>query len=307
MECRTGFAPLGGRSQRARRDEFAVESIEDTQAMSTLNRPGWIALATIALGLGPDTSGEIPSIASAIPDVHSVQPVFSFNGKDLSGFYTFTRWNHYKDPNHVFSVQDGMIRVSGEEPGGLATRETFSNYHLIAEWKWGTRTYPPRRYRARNSGIMVHCIGQDGDALACWMQSIECQLIEGGSGDLIVAPGHGKPPSLTSEVRIGRDGQSYYQKGSQRKTIERFRFNWWGRDPDWKDVLGFRGTQDVEKPVGEWNRMEVICDGDSIRCFLNGILVNEAIKSSQTSGKILLQSEGAEVFFRKLEVRPLLK
>ena len=59
--------------------------------------------------------------------------------------------------------------------------------------------------------------------------------------------------------------------------------------------------------MGEWNRMEVVCDGETIRCILNGVLVNEAIKSSQASGKILLQSEGAEIFFRKIEVRPLLK
>jgi hypothetical protein len=275
--------------------------------MFTLNRPGLIVLALIPFGLGPDTSGEVPSFATAAPAIRSSLPVFSFNGKDLSGLYSFTRWNHYQDPNHVFSVRDGMIRVSGQETGGLATREAFSDYHLIVEWRWGIQTYHPRRYRARNSGIMVHCVGQDGDALACWMQSIECQLLEGGSGDLIVAPGRGKPPSLTSEVRIGRDGQPYYQKGSEHKTIERFRFNWWGRDPDWKDVLGFRGAHDVEKPVGEWNRMEVVCDGESIRCILNGVLVNEAIKSSQTSGKILLQSEGAEVFFRKFEVRPLVK
>jgi hypothetical protein len=200
-----------------------------------------------------------------------------------------------------------MIRVSGEEPGGFATRESFANYHLIVEWKWGNQTLP-RRFEARNSGIMVHSVGPDGDALACWMQSIECQINEGGCGDLIVVPGkNGPTPSLSSEVRIGPDGQPYYQKGGTLKTLQRGRFNWWGRDPDWKNVLWYRGRVEVEKPVGEWNRMEVICDGDSITCILNGVLVNAAQRSSMTSGKILLQSEGAEIFFRKIEVRPLTK
>jgi Domain of Unknown Function (DUF1080) len=250
----------------------------------------------------------VPSFAREIPAIASSPPVFAFNGKNLAGFYTFTRYSKFADPKRVFTVQDGLIRVSGEEPGGFATRESFSDYHLIAEWKWGGKTWYPRRFEARNSGIMVHSIGTDGDALACWMQSVECQINEGGCGDLIVVPGKtGKPPSLSSEVRIGPDGQPYYQKGAPIKTLHRGRFNWWGRDPNWKNVLWFRGLNDVEKPVGEWNRMEIVCEGDSITCILNGILVNAGHRSSLTSGKILFQSEGAEIFFRKIEVRPLLK
>ena len=139
------------------------------------------------------------------------------------------------------------------------------------------------------------------------MASIECQMIEGGSGDLLVVPGKDHAPTLTSEVRRGDDGQPYYEKGGGRKTLRAGRFNWWGRDPAWKDVLWFRGTLDVERPPGEWNRMEVVCDGDSITVILNGVLVNAATGAGWASGKILLQSEGAEVFFRKFEVRPLLK
>ena len=80
-----------------------------------------------------------------------------------------------------------------------------------------------------------------------------------------------------------------------------------GRDPAWRDVLWFRGREDVERPVGEWNRMEVVCDGDAITVRLNGILVNAATRSSLTSGKILFQSEGAAIDFRAIEVRPLSK
>ena len=53
--------------------------------------------------------------------------------------------------------------------------------------------------------------------------------------------------------------------------------------------------------------MEVICDGDTITNIVNGFVVNVGTKSSLTEGKILFQSEGAEIFFRKIEVRPLLK
>ena len=270
-----------------------------------------VSCAIVLLAVGSSfiarPMGGRPPSALGAPPIKSGAPAFSFNGTDLSGFYTFTRFHRYEDPGRVFTVRDGMIRVSGEEFGGFATRDSYSDYHLVVEWKWGGKTWPPRRYRARNSGVMVHGVGPDGDAFASWMASIECQIIEGGSGDLIVVPGKGQVPSLTSEVRKGPDGQPYYEKGGHRKTSNAGRFNWWGRDPDWKDVLGFCGPADVERPFGEWNRMEVVCEGGSITYYLNGVLMNAATGAAWSSGKILFQSEGAEIFFRKIEVRPLLK
>jgi len=264
-----------------------------------------LALAVALIGSIP--SEAIPPFAREVPTIRSDAPRFAFNGKDLAGFYTFTRFHRYDDPDRVFTVRDGLIQISGQEFGGLATRESFANYHLVVEWKWGSRTWSPRRYQARNSGVMVHCVGPDGDAFASWMASIECQILEGGTGDLIVVPTKKDVPSLTSEIRKGPDGQPYYSKGGERKTFQAGRFNWWGRDPGWKDVLRFHGPLDVEKPPGEWNRMEIICDGDSITYLLNGVLMNVATGSKWSAGKILLQSEGAEIFFRKFEVRPLVR
>ena len=138
------------------------------------------------------------------------------------------------------------------------------------------------------------------------MQSQECQIIEGGTGDFIMVPGLEKP-SLTCETRTGPDNQPYFEKGGTAITRNSGRYNWWGRDPAWKDVLGFRGSRDVENPVGEWNRMDVICDGDTITVYLNRHVVNVGTKSSLTMGKIQFQSEGAEIFFRRIEIRPLKK
>ena len=83
------------------------------------------------------------------------------------------------------------------------------------------------------------------------------------------------------------------------------RINWYGRDSDWKDVLGFRGKEDVESPDGQWNRMEVLCDGGHIVIYLNGVQVNEGFHSQPSFGKILFQTEMAEIFFRKMELWPL--
>ena len=68
-----------------------------------------------------------------------------------------------------------------------------------------------------------------------------------------------------------------------------------------------RGPRDVEKPAGQWNRMEVFCQGDTITNIVNGFVVNIGTKSSLTQGKIQFQSEGAEVFFRRIELHPLKK
>jgi hypothetical protein len=249
---------------------------------------------------------EVPAFARQVPAIRTGEPIFQFNGKDLTGFYTYLRDHKYADPEKVFTVHDGMIHISGAEFGGLTTRDEFHDFHLIAEWKWGERTWAPRKTNTRDSGILLHCVGQDGAAGGNWMESQECQIIEGGCGDFIMVPGKGKP-SLTCETRVGPDGQLYFEKGGKAVTRDSGRFNWWGRDPAWKDVLGFRGSRDVEKPAGEWNRMEVICDGDSIINMVNGYVVNVGTMSSLTKGKIIFQSEGAEIFFRKIEIRPLSK
>jgi hypothetical protein len=249
---------------------------------------------------------DVPDFAKELPKVESGEPVLAFNGKDLTGFYVYTKPHGYADPNGVFTVKDGVIRVSGQDYGGFATGGNFRDYHLIVEWKWGEKTWPPREKATRDSGILLHCVGADGAAGGQWMESVECQIIEGGCGDFILVPGKNKP-RMTFEVRNGPDGQPYYEKGGQSITRDGGRINWWGRDPSWKDVLGFRGARDVEKPAGEWNRMEVICDGDTITNIVNGHVVNRGTGSSHTEGKIQFQSEGAEILFRKIEIRPLRK
>jgi hypothetical protein len=256
--------------------------------------------------IGLAGSPDVPSFAREIPKIRSGPPVLAFNGKDLTGFYTYLHDHKYDDPYKVFTVRDGMLFISGQEWGGLTSRDEFADYHLIVEWRWGEKTWPPRLNNTRDSGILLHCVGPDGAASGHWMESQECQIIEGGCGDFIMVRGRDKP-SLTCEIRVGPDSQPYFEKGGKSVTKNSGRFNWWGRDPEWKDVLGFRGRRDVENAAGQWNRMEVICDGASITNIVNGYVVNVGTKSSLTRGKLIFQSEGAEIIFRKIEIRPLIK
>ena len=245
-----------------------------------------------------------PPVANP-PASKVTKKIVLFNGKNLDGWYKWLRENKYEDPKNVFTVENKMIRISGEEWGGIATRNAYSDYHLVVEWKWGGKTWAPRLDRTRDSGILVHAVGEDGAYGKTWLESVESQIIEGGTGDFILVGGKNKP-KMTCDVR--REGkETYWQKGGEPLTRDSGRCNWWGRDPQWKDVINFRGAKDVEKPVGQWNRQEVICDGDTITNVLNGVVVNYGYNSDHAQGKIQIQSEGAEILIRKVELQPIKK
>lgn len=242
-----------------------------------------------------------------------------FDGKSLDAFYSWLVDTHEEDPLRVFTVADRVdgasaIRISGEAWGGIVTKEEYQDYHLIVEFRWGPVTSGSRKTRTRDSGVLVHCQGENGnsgqDFNGPWMRSIEAQIIEGGTGDFILVGGYEQDgnrivPTMSATVSKDRDGESVYDPNGEVETFTGGRINWFGRDPDWRDVLGFRGGADVESPFGEWTRLEVICDGDSITNIVNGHVVNVGTKASFDSGKIMIQSEGAEIYFRRIELLPL--
>jgi hypothetical protein len=207
-----------------------------------------------------------------------------FNGKSLEQFDTFLQdkgWNN--DPDDVFRVHDGMVHVSGKEYGYFVTKKEYGDYYLRAEFKWGEETHEPRKDKARDSGTLYHVTGEN----KVWPKSIEFQIIEGGTGDIIVL-----------------DGAELTVKG---ETKNRGRFDRFDKGP-WKDEAGYRDPKrEVEKPRGQWNVIEMISDGGHVKYWVNNTLVNEGTNASQTRGKILFQSEGAEIFFRRIELRMLKK
>ena len=226
-----------------------------------------------------------------------------------SKMYTWLQDAKYEDPRGVFTVKDGQLHISGDGFGAIITKEDFRDYHLVLEFKWGPRTWQSRKDRTKDSGLLVHSYGPDGNYGNIWMTSIEAQIIEGGTGDFIVVGGKdtdGKPlrVSLTCETAKDRDGETIWKDGGERKTFTRGRINWYGRDPDWKDVKGFRGKEDVESPDGEWTRMDVVCDGGRVIVYVNGVKVNEGFDAVPAAGKLQLQTELAELFVRRWELYP---
>jgi hypothetical protein len=238
-----------------------------------------------------------------------------FDGKTLGDCYTWLKDTKREDLRKVFSVEDGAIHVSGDGLGGLVTNKRYRDYHAIVEYRWGERTWRDRKKAARDSGFLINSNGIDGGYDGTWMPSIEVQIIQGGVGDFVPVPGKnhdGKPLplSLTASVGRDRDGEVIWQPEGKRETFSikdrtMKRINWYGRDPDWDDVKDFRGKEDKDTPGQGWTRIDVINDHGHIQNFVNGTKVNEAFDVYPTEGRLQLQSELAEIYFRRWELWPL--
>lgn len=188
-----------------------------------------------------------------------------FNGKDLSGWKTFLDPKSKADPSEIWQVKDGAIICDGSVNGYLITEKEYEDYVLRVQWRWGEKVT-----RGRNSGVFVHVVGPD----KIWPKAIEAQLMHGRAGDFW----------LVDNFKLNVDAKR--------------------RDPK-VDRHYFRLGDDIEKKLGEWNQYEITCKGHTIKLEINGKLVNEGIMAEVTKGKILLQSEGAEIHFRNVELKPL--
>ena len=247
-----------------------------------------------------------------------------FNGTDLSGWYTYQRRpeptsevadipkdedGNYsapiglnRDPLNVFTVVEEdnspAIRISGETFGILVTEEEYENYHLKLEFKWGQEKYAPRADQKRDSGILYHSIGPEGAWGGVWMKSLECQVQEGDCGDYISVD------TVFAEIRAVYDTTAEYYI---HKTAAEFL--------DFSHERAYcHKSQDFEKPNGEWNTMEIFTvDGNSIHVVngsvnmhvFNARYLKDGKETPLLKGKIQLQSEGAEIFYRNIELKPI--
>lgn len=165
----------------------------------------------------------------------------------------------------VWSVVDGVLVCKGKPSGYLRTEREDFHDYMLS-LEWRF----PAGSKGGNSGVLVHATTPK--TLGIWPRSMEAQLNHGHAGDIWVI-------GTTCTIE---------------NAAERV-----------KDRRHFNLTDDSEKPIGEWNKYEIFCESDNLIIKVNGVLVNHVTACSVSKGAIALQSEGAEIHFRNIQLRPL--
>jgi hypothetical protein len=207
-----------------------------------------------------------------------------FNGHDLTGWTTFLDPRAKDaDPAKVWTIKDGVIHCVGKPLGYLLTEKEYGDYVLRVQWRF-------RPDAPGNSGVFVHVSGPN----KIWPRAVEAQLQSGRAGDIWLVDGFKMTVESARDPRSARHfariGDKFVKKDAKDKQ---------GRDQ--YEIVG----KEVEKPLGEWNQYEITCQGDTIKLVVNGHLANEGTHAEATKGKILLQSEGAPIEFRNVEIKML--
>ena len=211
-----------------------------------------------------------------------------------------------KDEFGVFTMieEDGqpVLRISGEIYGCVATKSEFENYHLKLQVKWGDKKWHPRKQLLKDSGILYHSIGPHGaESWRSWMLSQEFQVMQGHMGD------------FWSQANSAIDIKAYLPEYIMNPVADKSQpFLALGRG---EEIQGYcMRSANYERPHGEWNELELICfenksihivNGEVVMILKNSRYVENGKKVPMNKGKIQLQSEAAEVFYKKIELRNL--
>jgi hypothetical protein len=215
------------------------------------------------------------------------------NFRDLDGMYTFLQKSGKgaAEAKGMVTFEDGMLHIMGNpvtgqpaEAGYIATNQEFENYRLRAEYKWGMKRFLPRLEAKRDNGLLYHLVGED----KVWPACAECQVQEGDVGDYFML-GNARGSS-------GGNNPTIYSGSNNRKL---------------RDQGGeFENHND-------WNVVEVIVQGDKSSHLINGVTVNSISNMQQpdpensgkfiplTRGKVAIEIEYAEIWYRKFEIKTL--
>jgi len=241
-----------------------------------------------------------------------------FNGKDLTGWDTYigpdlddsgkpvtgNPIGLNSDPRHVFSIVneggENIIRISGENWGAISTKKEYQNYHLQLQFKWGALSWGQKKGKKKDSGLLYHSVGKYGADYGAWMRSQEFQVEEGNSGDYWGVAGG------SADIPVVKRSETEYVYSPQ-GTLTTFKEG---------GAQGRHCTKgaDAENPSGQWNTVDLYCHGDTSIHVVNGKVMmvlyhNKQMDNGQesplTKGKIQIQSEGAEIYYRQIKIQPI--
>lgn len=227
-----------------------------------------------------------------------------FNGKDLTGWTAgySSRPFDGRPASALFAVENGVIHVYPTEAAGsrqaqayIETASDYRDYRISLEYKWGSKKFPPRMDLVRDAGLIYHSYNKPEFN---WPHGVEAQIQEGDTGDLWAISARATSTILPQTLRYAPLAE--------------------GGVPVMVGTLGSfeRIRHGALNELPEWNTLEVIVRGDSATHIVNGFVNLRAtgLKSWNaaskrwvplTRGKIVLQAEYAELYYRNIRIRPL--
>jgi hypothetical protein len=198
-----------------------------------------------------------------------------FNGQNLEGWHIdVPEMDSNGAAKTPFVIRNGLLVSLGTPGGHLITDSVYSNYKIEVQYRFAGKP--------GNCGLLVHA-STPRALYGMFPKSIEVQIEHTNAGDFWCIEENISVPNM--EERRG-DKSRWGINGDKLRKIERL-------------------VQNVEKPVGEWNKMVVECKNDEVIVWVNNTLVNHGYKCTASSGQIALQAEGSEVEFRKVSLTKL--
>lgn len=227
-----------------------------------------------------------------------------FDGSTLNGWTFFQDGAGARDTQGVVAIEHGVLHLHGPAYRGagkaafghIATVDSWSDFHLRLDFRWGTNRFPPRALQRRNSGILYH-LGPERDRL--FPDGVEFQIEETDVGDAIMINTRALPGPLL------------------------------GGTPLWPTYLpGLPQTYDTPVVAGGiarqwirhagnfelldgWNTLDLYAFGDQAAHLVNGRIVlslfamRDRRNAPLNGGRIALEFEAAEILYRNVMIRSL--
>ncbi len=273
-----------------------------------------IAISASPWSLLREASGQMSRTSMSAPG--SDGWVSLLNGHSLDGWYTMLEKSGkgVAEQKKMVVIEQGMLHIMGNEigqdiaePGYISTLQEYENVHIRVEYKWGVKRFSPRSMAKRDNGILYGLVGPD----KVWPRCAECQIEENDVGDAYLVDGI---RGIQSEHGNGIFGQGLEPSGWSQSYLDAQK----KRNTPVREPVGGRMIKDGDfENLNDWNLVEVIWQGDRAAHIVNGRTVNVITSLQQpnpqnpgeyiplSKGKIAIEIEFAEIWFRRIEVKSL--
>jgi hypothetical protein len=281
------------------------------QAMKTVG--------TLSLGsaLFPFQSlAQTPTPKLTLPPAGADGWISLINGRDLTGWYSMLQKSGkgVAEKNRVVAMESEMLHILGAdvddtkyEGGYLATNQEFENVRIRVEYKWGMKQFAPRSISKRDNGLLYGLVGKD----TVWPTCVECQIEEGDVGDFFLLGGVRGVQAPHGAGLFGQGISPIHGWPAPESDLARA-----GGRPSTEEPSTGRKIKDGNfEKLDDWNTVEVLWQGDRATHIINGRAVNTITRLQQpdpanpgnfiplTRGKIAIEIEYAEVWFRRIDVK----